>query len=320
MTNLNPYAAEYAHFAKMTKGHQLTVELGVGLNRRLRVGTPGSNIWSWRVATWPGYLTTFGDIANGYTFSRITDMLNFFRTRSHYPDGCPVIDLRYWAEKLQGPAGNSVRTFSNQRFTASVKECLDEHSDLGTLAISDLEDDLAETEDEPERTRLQAQLDRLHAERDEVIEGAERLRDLDDVIDWLNDAGNTHYVGELHLDDLRDWDIHFLYTCWAIALTVQLWDAHVAQHGTGDGFAIVEGGLVTNDPGLPTFDLDVLGTDDPEALGEVVDLFTRIAAHSNRIAAQPYLDQVVQWLRPHATDDKLRARIDTTLERRARPE
>ena len=54
--------------------------------------------------TWPGYLAVVGDIANGYVFSRIADMLDFFDSarRDRYSDGCPVIDLRYWAEKLCG--------------------------------------------------------------------------------------------------------------------------------------------------------------------------------------------------------------------------
>src|ERR1700722_8964450 len=75
---------------------------------------PTSFYW-FDVITWPGCLTINGDMET-FTFSRVTDMLEFFR--GHEPN------YGYWAEKARG--GTQVRRYSDERFRQLVAEHLDD--------------------------------------------------------------------------------------------------------------------------------------------------------------------------------------------------
>lgn len=132
----NEYARIWSDFVRNTKDHVLTVQHDDGLNRRMRVGAPDSSNYSWTVVTWPGYLQIVGDIADGYGFRRIDDMIAFFAGGlgwSHV-DGAPSIDFRYWAQKLTGGRSHDVLVYSETAFVQSVTERLEEHEDLGTEA------------------------------------------------------------------------------------------------------------------------------------------------------------------------------------------
>lgn len=134
----NPYAKAYAAFLEQTKNHQLTVIHEDGLYRHLRIQAPGTRMWSWDITTWPGYLATSGDIADGFLFTRLDDMINFFSvptgSREYYSDGAPSIDVRYWAEKLCGGRATEVKTYQSETFLQQVREHLEEHEELGTEA------------------------------------------------------------------------------------------------------------------------------------------------------------------------------------------
>lgn len=310
----------YAHFCENTKDHRLTVEREAGVERRLYVSTPGTGMWSWHVITWPGYLAVVGDIADGYVFSRVTDMLDFFSSGAAIDLEAepPRIDVRYWAEKLQGPARNSVRIYSAQRFLAWVQSCLDEHHELGTEAIAEIKAELAEAED-PQP--VQQQLDDVLARRREVLdEAGEAGENEHEAIDWIY-TQSQDLIADPSEAELRDWDVHFIYACWAIALTVKLWHEHLTTHGTRDGFSLVECGLVQNEPGIEVFDLDVLYSNlpDEQVAPEVLNLFGRMAAHPDRRGIQDHLDRVTTWLR-RLEDPEINARIEKVLKRRSRIE
>lgn len=132
----NEYARIWADFVRNTKNHVLTVEQDDGLNRRMRVGAPDSSIYSWTVVTWPGYLQTVGDIADGYGFRRLDDMIAFFAGGLGWThaDGAPSIDFQYWAQKLTGGRSQEVKVYSETAFIQSITERLEEHEDLGTEA------------------------------------------------------------------------------------------------------------------------------------------------------------------------------------------
>ncbi len=140
MPKLSPRENEYAHiwadFVRNTKDHVLTVQQDDGLSRRMRVSTPGSSIYSWTLVTWPGYLQTVGDIADGYGFRRVDDMISFFAGGLGWThsDGAPSIDFRYWAEKLTGGRSQEVKVYSDKAFLQGITERLEEHEDLGTEA------------------------------------------------------------------------------------------------------------------------------------------------------------------------------------------
>lgn len=132
----NEYARIWADFVRNTKDHVLTVQQDDGLDRRMRVGAPDSSSYSWTVVTWPGHLQTVGDIADGYGFRRLDDMISFFAGGLGWThaDGAPSIDFRYWAQKLTGGRSQEVLVFSKSTFVQSVTERLEEHEELGTEA------------------------------------------------------------------------------------------------------------------------------------------------------------------------------------------
>lgn len=143
----NPYAKAYAAFKEQTKHHFLTVIHEDGLYRHLRIQAPGTRMWSWDITTWPGYLATSGDIADGFLFTRLDDMINFFSvptgSREYYSDGAPSIDVRYWAEKLSGGRATEVKTYQSETFLQQVREHLEEHEELGDEAQAEYERQLA---------------------------------------------------------------------------------------------------------------------------------------------------------------------------------
>jgi len=215
----NPYAKTYANFLKQTEGHALTVQLDDGLNRHMRVGAPDTGIWSWRVVTWPGYLATFGDIADGYLFTRIEDMMHFFDRDGHhgyYSDGAPSIDFRYWAEKLSGGRSLEVKKFYPEHFIKILTEHLDEDDhDLSPTVIAEIR------EEDP------AEADRLMQKRQDLLDAA-RSHSEDERLahDWLRDDADAReaFGEDAHWDwDFRDYDVHFIFACYAIDKTVQLW-------------------------------------------------------------------------------------------------
>lgn len=81
-------------FPKDVADHELTILRDDGLYRHLRCAQPGTGSYWFEIVTWPGALAIRGDAGDGYLFSRIDDMLEFFRR----PD--QRINPQYWAEKL----------------------------------------------------------------------------------------------------------------------------------------------------------------------------------------------------------------------------
>lgn len=314
----NPYADRWATFAEQTKDHVLTIEHEAGLFRQLRVGTPGTGMWSWQVITWPGYLAIVGDIANGYTFARTTDMLSFFSSgsRSRYTDGCPIVDVRYWAEKIQGPARESTKVFSATKFMDWVRAGMDASEDVGTEVLKELRYELDPSD--PEFSKgLQAEIDQIEARRAYLLRQAEEVsHHKESAVGWVY-TEEIPELGDAFEVELMDWDTHFLFAAWAIELTTRLWYEHVQAHGTQDGFSVVDGGVVQNRTGLPVYNLDVLDANfgDPEWVAEVMDLFYRMAADPDRAAVQPWLDKVIATLRKYGSPDDL-ALVDKVLQRR----
>jgi hypothetical protein len=279
-TPTNRYADVYKSFCEQTRDHVLTVEVDDDINRRMRVGTPGTIIWSWNLITWPGYLTTVGDIADGYTFTRIADMIEFFdrsdkRHQEYYSDGAPSIDFRYWAEKLSGGRSLSVRIYSHSTFLGIVKDSLLEHDELSLVAIAEI------NADDPDTAVV------LTKKREEILEELEHVGEsYEDAYQFF--VEHEELVGSDPWDhDLTDFDPHFVRACYAIELSVRLWREYEASEEArahrhrGDGYVLVEGGLVQNNPALPVFDLDVLDADSPggKDAHEALDLYERIIAH-----------------------------------------
>lgn len=78
-----------------------------------------------------------------------------------------------------------------------------------------------------------------------------------------------------------------------------------AASDDSNDFVVVRGGLVTNEPTLPVFDLDVV--DDSDYAGdELIDLYERICAHIDaRTALSDILDDIRRQVRVHGTPEDL---------------
>ena len=103
-------------FPKDTNGFVLTVLHEDGEYRHLRFQRPGERWGSTDIHTWPGGLTTSGDMADGWMFER---GLGFFAGRPN---------LHYWQEKLSPRCRRASKEFSETTLRSEL-----------TLAAGDLE-------------------------------------------------------------------------------------------------------------------------------------------------------------------------------------
>lgn len=254
----NPYVEIYAGFQKNTENHQLTIEHDIDGYRTLHVGEPGTGIWHWEVITSPFYLTIVGDIADGYTFTRTFDMLDFFgrgSRLSHYDDGSPTINPHYWAEKLTRDGRESVKEYRKETAIRVLRDLLDESETLGLN------------------------------QRAEVIEQIEERAELGEhaLRNWLSREPQTDIFGQdaFWEHDFTEYTHDFILACYAIVKTVSLYRAQVPAN---DGFIVVEGGLVQNSPALPVFDMDVLDSDQSvdDVFEELFGLYERIHDHGDK--------------------------------------
>lgn len=316
----NPYAEIYAGFQKNTENHQLTIEHDIDGYRTLHVGEPGTGIWHWKVITSPFYLTIVGDIADGYTFTRTFDMLDFFgrgSRPSHCDDGSPTINPHYWAEKLTRGGRESVKEYSKETAISVLKDLLDESETLGLDELKAYEDarkviDRYISEqgiDLDEYLRRQAlhqvpQLDfgpdcfgnyelpvvSIPDQRAEVIAQIEEHAALGEheLRVWLSHGPQTDIFGQdaFWEHDFTEYTHDFILACYAIVKTISLYRA---QAPANDGFVIVEGGLVQNDSALPVFDMDVLDSDQSvdDVFEELFSLYERIHTHGDQRRPAP---------------------------------
>ncbi|MFB4280793.1 hypothetical protein ACBJ59_36275 [Nonomuraea sp. MTCD27] len=176
-------------FARETAEHQMTVLHDDGLYRHLRFQKPGTSFYWFDIVTWPGTLAIRGDV-DGYLFSRITDMFEFFRSDKGR------VNPHYWSEKTEG-GRQRCKTYSEESTKAQVLR------DIGDL------------EERPPGLFLAIQrdiFDHVHFE-DEAREALERF-DYQGV--------RFHDVWEW---DLHDYDWSFLWCCHAIVWGIQQYDA-----------------------------------------------------------------------------------------------
>lgn len=110
-----------ASFLKDVAEHRMEVLRDDGLYRHLRFSNPKSWCMGFDVTTWPGMLCFSGDMGC-YVFSRIPDMLAFFR---HPVAGANRLSINpgYWSEKVQAVDHCSpVEVYSAEKFKARIKE------------------------------------------------------------------------------------------------------------------------------------------------------------------------------------------------------
>lgn len=95
-------------FIRDVSRHEMSVIRDDGLYRHLRFQRPGSSAYYFDLVTWPGYLAVTGDMGT-WTFSRVTDMFDFFTDKHFGTRESFLINPGYWSEKFQSGAAGSRR-------------------------------------------------------------------------------------------------------------------------------------------------------------------------------------------------------------------
>lgn len=191
-------------FLRDVEKHELQVVHDDGVHRHLHFAQPGTGVMHFDIITYPGHLVYSGDMGC-FVFSRLRDMLEFFRERPGKDDRL-YINLSYWAEKLQAtdrPDGHC--KFDPETFERRVKGWLDDN---------DASDELREAVD------------------DEVLsvahDGETRARDA---------LYSFEYDGKEPFADSWEWDFdeytfRFIWCCYALAWAVRKYDAQRSPQTT----------------------------------------------------------------------------------------
>lgn len=174
-----------------TAEHEMTVMRDDELYRHLRFKAPGTITYYYDLVTWPGYLAIVGDMGD-YLFSRTRDMFEFFEG-----DG-KRINPHYWAEKLQSgpsPGRSGAMVYSHDALRSHVLDWARDYCEYGggdvmypSLLVAALEREILSGHT-------------LHPE-----EARERIDRLEEAVGYV----------EAWEWDLREYDQHFLWCCWAI--------------------------------------------------------------------------------------------------------
>lgn len=191
---MSEYPEIAARFAHDTADHKMTVLHEDGLYRHLRFRKAQHNSYWFDLITWPGVLHFRGDVGgDSYTFTRLTDMFEFFRGK----DG---INPHYWGEKLDG-GRNSVKEYSEDAFRQVVCE----------LFVS-----AVRYEDAPRGLGKAVRAEIL----DRDLHDETEARTLLEQFEFKN--FQFHETWEF---SFTDWDWSFLWACHAIVWGIAQYDA-----------------------------------------------------------------------------------------------
>lgn len=212
-------------FTRETGSHTMTVLHDDGLYRHLRFAGPDDPFYWFDLITWPGVLAFHGGVGDGYMFSRVEDMLTFFRRQNVNPG--------YWAEKVVDGRDRCKR-YSPEKFRAlvadEVKQCEDTFPGLTAAVEAALTDDYnweyhegaqeflrdfryATDEGAEEIAAARAVWGRTHSNDDWKIFQQVENRNTFEFSDWQ----------EWRLDD---WHWAYLWACHAIVAGIAQYDQH----------------------------------------------------------------------------------------------
>lgn len=215
-------------FAADVAEHQLTVLHDDGLYRHLRFQRPNTGIHYFDLVTWPGTLAIRGDL-EGYMFTRVTDMFEFFRAASGW--NMNRINPQYWAQKLDAQA-SPVRQYSEEKCRQVIAEYVDDaqpehHADVyrwsglrKAVQRRILNPELDLLGDEATARKVLGDFVHGRPPKDEEVRarlanGQYRAAHLLDTRFRFSD------IWEM---DLADWDFHFLRACHAIQWGIEQYD------------------------------------------------------------------------------------------------
>ncbi|MDR0592014.1 MAG: hypothetical protein LBG60_01905 [Bifidobacteriaceae bacterium] len=188
----------WERFKRETKDHRLTVVHDDGLYRHLVMAKPGTGIWSWEIATWPGALCSHGDIVDDNVFTRLRDMFDFFAVKPDRFDRdgsrrAPKIDFGYWVEKAHRADGG--RVYDKNCFLRWVGQILQDWVDAKWISPN--------------------QADCMFADASEPVQNT----DIEDALAWLiHNELDSDILTRHNLTRLSDRSI---LTCFAIHETIR---------------------------------------------------------------------------------------------------
>lgn len=207
------FASDIAGFKPTTSSdrairpHELTVKHDDGLYRHLLCKSPDSSIYWFEILTWPGSLALRGDIGEGFIFSRVPDMFEFFRGKH--------INPTYWSEKLAG-GRNRVKVYSEDVFRRNVWDHVRSHTwgrPVPGLAKA-----------------VQAHFFGPDAAYN--LDYESEAREALDSFEYHGPNQKPFRFEETWEWDLRDWDWPFLWACHAIVWGIARYDEARAAVGT----------------------------------------------------------------------------------------
>lgn len=196
MTKPDGYKPCKTHFLGDVRKHKMTVMLNNGVYRHLRFARPGSSVFHFNIVTWPGYLSITGDM-EAFTFSRLTDMFEFFRHET--------INPQYWAEKIVATSAHGGhRKFSADLFKHAIREDFKQWRFGSAAARKEAWEYIAFDIYEPEES------DGNHAVRE--------------VMDYRCPVSG-HTFQDFWDHTFEDYTYHFIWACRAIRWAVEQYDA-----------------------------------------------------------------------------------------------
>lgn len=224
MQGTNPYAEEWELFRDGVKDHELKIVHDDGLYKHLVMRTKDSWAWAWEIVTWPGSLAIRGDIGRKLVFTRENDMLAWFGGRyvgRHYEDGSPRINPSYWAEKTG--VMDSLQRYSPKVFGSAARDIAVEYMEL-ELPDPAVDGGFWDPLDGDAETLLAAccaiasMFEELYCDGNYYYASVESEDDAREWAERHQDILGTDFFWDT---DFNDWDAQYLYTCYAIALTVE---------------------------------------------------------------------------------------------------
>lgn len=195
--------SDLIRFIRDTSSHQLEVIREDGLYRHLRFSRPNTRAYSFDIVTWPGYLTVTGDMGT-WTFSRITDMFDFFggATESFY------INPGYWSEKFESGAGRGRTESPCYEFDeAAFEKTLDEwHAEW-----------LADAGEDADVFELDEVAEKIAELKSEGFSDANQAYGAVDSADLPGFDMQYAFEGR----SLQKYSFHYLWICYAIVWGIE---------------------------------------------------------------------------------------------------
>jgi hypothetical protein len=201
-------------FLNRVKAHQMTVFHDDGVYRHLRFNAPGTMNCYFDIVTFPGRLCYVGDMG-AFTFTRLHDMFDFFRTDARENRGDKKININtgYWAEKAEAiDKTDGLEEFDEDRFRQVINEYrlewIKDGARNGTLT-------------KEERRELWEAVD------DEVLRCLDEgeIRSFDVATDFSHKVGRkTYEFTDLWDHHFKRYSYRFIWCCYAIAWGIQQYD------------------------------------------------------------------------------------------------